>query len=583
MTEEKKKANLTICIMSKLETCSETMACLLTSVSSPSLCEKLLISFIPCIGHSDITRGRSIRMSRWYKEAKEGDYFMFIDADQTFTPEDILKCYEYAQKYELVCGMYSKRDGNMASQPKDMVRFCRNKEGELWYGATGFMMTSYNTVKKVAEYLKEEVYVTSSDTDYQFFYERIVSEPGINRNEKNLWISEDFSFCWLVRQVGGTVYGFLSETIGHIVTETKYLKYHINEKPWPSNSIVYYCGDTKEKWCPDDINSGLGGSESAVIKLSREWVKHGYEVTVFCACSKPGQYDGVTYKNSGEFNLLDEFNILIIWRNPGLFTICKPLAKKVYLDIHDHKKDIINSYIISRIDKIMAKSKFQIEEFSKEEIPKEKYAIIPNGGAYPKNKDLVVGQTIKDPNYIIYTSFYNRGLAFILKWAWPKIKKACPDAYLKIFYGWDNLIKNNEETEDFKLFRDTIEDLMKQDGVIHCGRVSHEEIRKEKEKANIHLYTGMWPEVDCISIRESASAGAIPIVSADMKVFKEKPYCITISGNPISKAMQEKAADRVITLLKNPILADRAREEVLKYDFETWESVAEMWIKDFEE
>ena len=54
-----------------------------------------------------------------------------------------------------------------------------------------------------------------------------------------------------------------------------------------------YDGDTLHK-------QGLGGSESAVILMSRELVKLGFEVTVFNNCldstnSSPGIYDGVRY------------------------------------------------------------------------------------------------------------------------------------------------------------------------------------------------------------------------------------------------------------------------------------------------
>lgn len=576
MTDDN-KPTLTICIMSKVETCSETMGCFLACISDSKLRNTFKIAYAPCIGRSDISRSRSVQVSQWYKKmAKPGDYFMFIDADQTFTPEDILKCYSYAQKYEVAAGVYPTRNGGLASNPKDKVKFIRDGEGELLTAATGFFMMSYETVKKVAELIGEEVYISNENLDYPFFHEKIVVDKEVYGNGK-VWVGEDFSFCLLVRQCGGKIYGFISPTIGHIVSETKAVARVTEHKDWPSNSIVYYCS-SKEAWSPKSIEKGLGGSESAVVYLSREWAKRGYDVTVFCKCSEPGVYDGVHYRKLEEYNQFDQFNIVIIWRSPQYFVHGRPLAKKVYLDIHDHHLKAQHfENIVSRLDKIVGKSKFHIDELGSD-VPSDKCVIIPNGGAYNFDE-----KPKKDPNYIIYTSFYNRGLPYILKWAWPKIKEACPDAYLKVFYGWDNLLKNNEDSEDFKLFRDTVEDLMKQDGVIHCGRVSHEEIKKEKAKANIHLYTGFWPEVDCISVRESASAGAIPIVSEEMKVFKEKPYCITVPGNPLTKPMQELAANKVIRLLKDPELTERARDAVLESKFETWEDVAQKWVELFEE
>ena len=49
---------------------------------------------------------------------------------------------------------------------------------------------------------------------------------------------------------------------------------------------------------------GLGGSESAVILLTKQLAKIGFSVTVFNDCfsddSRPGVYDGVEYKPLNE-------------------------------------------------------------------------------------------------------------------------------------------------------------------------------------------------------------------------------------------------------------------------------------------
>lgn len=119
---------------------------------------------------------------------------------------------------------------------------------------------------------------------------------------------------------------------------------------------------------------------------------------------------------------------------------------------------------------------------------------------------------------------------------------------------------------------------MAQDGVKECGRISQEELLKEKAKANIHLYTGDFQEIDCISVRESACLGAIPVVSKNVEVFAEKPYCISIEGDPRSKIMQEKTAEKVIEILKNPELAESLRQGPVN---ETWENTALEWLKLF--
>jgi glycosyltransferase involved in cell wall biosynthesis len=315
------------------------------------------------------------------------------------------------------------------------------------------------------------------------------------------------------------------------------------------------------------LERGIGGSELAVIKLADIWSRHGYTVTVFCSCDSPGMHGGVLYRSEKEFNPLDEYDIFIIWRSTELANILGPTARKCFLDLHDLVKP---GQITGKNMTVCVKSKFHASLLG--DMPDNKVAVIPNGGALEKQA------VVKDPNYIIYASSYDRGLAYILKWAWPKIKRECPNAYLNIYYGWNGFDASQPDTEDVKLYKNTILELMAQDGVKECGRISQEELLKEKAKANIHLYTGDFQEIDCISVRESACLGAIPVVSKNVEVFAEKPYCISIEGDPRSKIMQEKTAEKVIEILKNPELAESLRQGPVN---ETWENTALEWLKLF--
>jgi glycosyltransferase involved in cell wall biosynthesis len=497
---------------------------------------------------------------------------MFLDSDHEFLADDVVRSARLLETNSVVCGVYAKKSGGIASQPKDIVSFYRNKEGELLYGSTGFMMISYDIVEKIAGYLQRPISTDPGILTFPFFYERIAREEEYFGDEE-VWLSEDFSFCYLVRQVGGNVYGYISDTLGHIIPETKYVKIPESKK-WPEKSIVYFCGTTPEKWDADSIKEGIGGSEQAIINLTRKWIDKGYQVFVYCnAKNTMKTIQGVTYVHYSQFSPHDEYNILILWRKGGydLLKSGKIVARKCILDLHDVVLDI-EKIIIDRCDYVFAKSQMHIRHI-KDKVPAEKLYTIPNGGAIVSSRNFE-----KDPNYIIYCSSYDRGIAYILKWAWPKIKKACPNAYLKIFYGWD-IFDKTRFTEDNKLFKRVICDLMKQDGVEECGRISHDKLLVEKAKANIHLYTGNYQEIDCISVRESASLGVIPVVSDFVEVFREKDYCLRIEGSPSTQSMQEKTADKVIELLQNPELANEMRAKVTVPASETWASVSNKWVE----
>lgn len=562
------KPTLTVCVLAKNEICALTIGCLINASTNTEITKKYNFCQQFAIGQSDLPKVRSSQLSNWYDTSYPNDLFMFLDADQTFLPSDILNSLKLIEKADVVCGAYAKKTGGMTVQPKSVSSFYRNREGELRYGSTGFMMIRYEIVHNLVAHL-EKIKIGLESYAYPLFFERVVEEK--ETNEKNLWLSEDYSFCWLVRNYGGKVYGYISPSIGHIVPIEKYITLPTSKK-WPNDSIVYYCHKTSEKWSPNSIGKGIGGSETAVIKLCSYWAKAGYEVSVFCNCDAPGVYNGVVYKNFDQFNVMDEYNILVIWRSLQLLLTNDISARKKFIDLHDIvKEDELHESLPGMVDGFFVKSKYHASMLRN--VPEEKIIVVPNGGA-----EEYTFLNTRDKNYVIYASSYDRGLIYMLKWGWPRIKKACPDAYLKIFYGWNGFDAVGGNDIAKQRFKAMMKSLMSQDGVEECGRISQTNLAREKSKASIHYYVGDFQEIDCISVRESAYLGAIPVVSREAHVFKEKEdYCILVDGDPCIQETQERGADVIIELLKNPQLMEKRRNS-LHVPKESWEMVAERWL-----
>src|SRR3990167_8687685 len=83
--------------------------------------------------------------------------------------------------------------------------------------------------------------------------------------------------------------------------------------------ITYYCPFTSHTWNPDVAREkGVGGSEEAVIHLTKRWAKQGYNVTVYCNTGHNEEkiYDGVTWKPFWSLNVKDKVDYFIIWRAP---------------------------------------------------------------------------------------------------------------------------------------------------------------------------------------------------------------------------------------------------------------------------
>lgn len=121
-------------------------------------------------------------------------------------------------------------------------------------------------------------------------------------------------------------------------------KKNMPPKIWGEKEIALYCGPGFTHWSPKRINepqgSFIGGSEEAVINLSRELGKLGWLVTIYAdPGEEEGEYDNVKWLPYYKFNHLDNFNILVLWRVvQHVDTNFK--AKQIYIWCHDIQNNL---------------------------------------------------------------------------------------------------------------------------------------------------------------------------------------------------------------------------------------------------
>lgn len=149
---------------------------------------------------------------------------------------------------------------------------------------------------------------------------------------------------------------------------------------WADNEICYFANFGAahfEPWSSKSLKSGIGGSETAVIRLSQEWAKLGYKVTVYGDPQQDkGETDGVTWLPWYHFNPRDSFNIFIQWRVPNLAGKIK--AKRFLVDLHDIFSGVdYDEEKLNNIDKIMVKSEYH--KSLAPNVPDSKFMILGNG------------------------------------------------------------------------------------------------------------------------------------------------------------------------------------------------------------
>jgi len=348
---------------------------------------------------------------------------------------------------------------------------------------------------------------------------------------------------------------------------------YLPPKKWKKKSIVWFCGRGFEPWSPDNLKTGIGGSETAVIQLSKHWAKLGYDVTVFGYPQKEKDYDGVHYKQYWRFNNLDEFDTLIIWRNPWILDQ-EYHANRLFLDLHDVPSPAeFTEERMAKVDKIFVKSKYHRDFLPN--VKDDKFVVITNGFDPALIKDGVG----REGNKLIYASSYDRGLEWMLRYGWPVVRKEVPDAELHIYYGWNLFDSAHKGNPERQLWKKKMLKLMEQDGVFEHGRVGQDVLIQKTQEAQILYYATSFEEIDCITVRQGAFAGAVP-VTTDYSALKERKYCVRIPGDPYDKETQEAVAKKVASLLKNKDALKKQRKLSLELvNNETWENIAKSWTK----
>lgn len=386
-------------------------------------------------------------------------------------------------------------------------------------------------------------------------------------------------------------------------------QYFIKEES-SGKDVAIYCDFTIHEWNPEVFrNTGVGGSEEAIVQLAKRFAKAGFNVTVYCSTPKMQDLieDGVTWKPWIAWNYRDKFDITIIWRHPKLLDY--PInSTKIYLDIHDviGPEEFTTARLL-KTTKVLFKSKTQRDYYDK--IPDDKCLIIPHGldiEAFEEER----GKITKNPYYILNTSSPDRGMKTfmkIVKMAYDKL----PDDLKPLlkadqFYGfdiWDVDFSDNEKMIEWKA--DALEkmnELIKL-GIMSPGsgkRISQVEVIKKYLEAGVLMYPSEFAEIGYIGGIKGMLAGCIPFttnvfaqgefakegVIVDSKITYKKWLRDLTDGNDYG--VQEESqinefVDKLVEYIKDPSKYNDMRSRLVEYAKESfnWDTTADLWVKEF--
>lgn len=295
---------------------------------------------------------------------------------------------------------------------------------------------------------------------------------------------------------------------------------------------------------------GLGGSESAVILISKELAKLGFDVTVYNNCndskSSSGIYDDVKYVDHREFNgTHPQYDVFISSRSVYPFFSGNQYAAMAMTSRHrvlwmhdtfcqgdEHIENMVTSGAIHEI--------FTLSDWHTSYVttcthgPKrmfevlKKYVWQTRNGAVKRITEVDLSQ--KDRNHFVYNASATKGLLPLLLNIWPEVKRNIPTAKLTCIGGFYRFREGAEPDEQEKTVRDLMnnQDILNMD-VTFTGVISQDEIAKILANANFMLYPADFPETFGISSLESllyktpiitSNFGALEETAVDLACYK---------------------------------------------------------------
>lgn len=285
---------------------------------------------------------------------------------------------------------------------------------------------------------------------------------------------------------------------------------------------------------------GLGGSESAVILISQELAKIGFDVTVFNNCidseSAPGIYNNVKYIDHTQYQNDNAFDIVISSRSVVPFFAGNQYAemfvnaKHRVLWMHDtfceggeHLEALVNQGFIDEI--------FTLSDFHSVYVTNcdhgnrrnfevlKPYIWQTRNGAVKWINEVDVTQ--KDPNHFVYNASATKGLIPLLESVWPEIKNQIPNAHLTCIGGYYRFREGAEPDAQEKTVKKLMSNPKFQDlDVTFTGVIPQYEIAEILSNANFMLYPGAFPETYGISSLESLLYRT-PIITSNFGALEE--------------------------------------------------------------
>lgn len=367
-------------------------------------------------------------------------------------------------------------------------------------------------------------------------------------------------------------------------------KARLPERPDALDTVMIFCGPGAAGcWGPSDLETGLGGSEEAVVYLSRELVRLGYHVEVYAAprleeCGTDEH--GVVWAPWAAWE--DREGHFIQWRGTNrLEAATRASARYVWLHDVIVQPEVYTDDLKEVVDGVFCLSEFHAGPLR--ERGWDDKVILTKNGLPPAVLERPLGERRR--NSFAYYSSPDRGLDKLLE-VWRDIRYAIPEATLDIYYGFTSFyLKQMERHPSLRALKEKIEGQLRDlegCGVTWHGMVGHEELHESMATTDFWLYPTRWPETSAITAMKCMALGCIPITSG----YPDSGMVETLGGYDLGADLRlenvyddpsqlEAWKDCVIEAAKAEDPMDRMEMVTWAREQYDWQAVATHWVSIF--
>lgn len=182
---------------------------------------------------------------------------------------------------------------------------------------------------------------------------------------------------------------------------------------------------------------------------------------------------------------------------------------------------------------------------------------------------------------LFWGSSYDRGLDILL-FMWPDIIKEYPDAKLHIAYGWDLFDALRGGNPERLQWKQNVQKMMQQPGIIHWGRVGKDKLKSIREQCGIWAYPTYFPEINCITALECQKDGVVPVTMDSFALSETVQEGILVPGDISKLETQDWFKKELLSLMRDKVRWSALSKDGKKFaESYRWENIAKKWEPEF--